>query len=286
MKTSLSEPQHFSLFHKIHYRGHNFFWNLCVVWLVMIGLFSLLTDVIFPASLMAQNDALSDMPPMWAGGEFPHFLGTDTAGVDLLGYMFHSTQFALLIGFCASLLAGFIGVILAFYTILYQGLLAQIIIKISQLWLFFPFVLLVALLFSRFHGNVVFIIFALAFVQWNHFFHVIYKKLCEQMQTHYIHYTAMLGFQNLPMLLHVILPNYKKIIFAIFLIEIATAIVIQIMFSMVGLTTETAPRWGNLLMNVIEGNDNILWWSAIFPIIFLGMTVLSFNYLGDRLRRD
>jgi peptide/nickel transport system permease protein len=149
----------------------------------------------------------------------------------------------------------------------------------------FPPVLLSILLVAVIGSGVVSVIAAIAIIDWTRFCRVIRAETMAQAQQDYVLAARAVGYPRHRILLREILPNLVPILLALVSLEMGIAVIVEAILSFVGLSVSSdTPTWGGM---IAEGRQYIhqTWWVLVAPLAALFATVLSFNQLGEGLRR-
>lgn len=287
--------------------GSDLWWSFCrspvavgasVVAFVMIAA-SLLApwiaphDPFDPASL---NLLDATTPPAWlAGGTSRFLLGTDDQGRDILSAILYGSRLSLAVGFTAVLVAMILGVALGLIAGWRGALADTVIMRIADVQLSFP-AILIALLIDGVARGVVgrnaqteiasfVIVTAIALSSWVQYARTVRASTMVERDKEYILAARMIGVHPVKIVLGHLLPNVIGPVLVVATINLALAILTEATLSFLGVgLPPTQPSLGTLIRN---GNDYLLsgeWWISIFPGVALAALILSVNLLGDWLR--
>src|SRR5450432_1273378 len=249
-----------------------------------------------PFNLATLNllDALS--PPRWlAGGNAAFFIGTDDQGRDLLSAIMFGARISLLVGLASVIFAMVLGVSLGLIAGYVGGKLDSFIMRIADIQLSFP-AILIALLIDGVaravvprdaHGPVALfvLIFAIGISNWVQYARTVRGSTLVEKNKEYIQAARVIGIRPFAIMLHHLLPNVLGPVLVLATINIATAIITEATLSFLGVgVPPTQPSLGTLIR---VGNDFLFsgeWWITIFPGAALVIMVLAINLLGDWLR--
>ncbi len=252
-----------------------------VILLVVVAIFA---DALAPYSPTANN---SDERFYFPGSRHP--LGTDQFGRDMLSRIIHGTRISLAVGLSSVLLAIFIGVPLGIVAGFYGGALDTIIMRIMELILAFPVILLAILIMVMFTPTAGIIgcmkvIAAIGIVRIPFYARLVRGSVLSVKEKEYVEACQALGQRDYKVLLRHILPNCMAPLIVASTLSIATAIIVEASLSFLGVGTQPpTPSWGwDLKANVpwIHANP----WLALCPGFAIFFTVLGFNLFGDGLR--
>ncbi len=224
-------------------------------------------------------------PPAWVeGGTSEFLLGTDSLGRDILSRIIYGSRVSLMVGFTAVALSGTVGVILGLLSGYSGGLLDDIIMRIADIWMAFPFLILAILFLSVLGPGLDKLIAVLALGGWVGYARVTRGQVLAVREEEYVEAAQALGVPRMRILFRHIMPNTLAPIIVISSFAVATTILAEAALSFLGLGVKPAiPTWGSMLA---DGRDYLrdAWWLATFPGIAIMVTVLGINLFGDWLR--
>jgi peptide/nickel transport system permease protein len=224
-------------------------------------------------------------PPVWVeGGTSEFLLGTDSLGRDILSRIIYGSRVSLTVGFAAVALSGTIGVILGLISGYSGGLVDDIIMRIADIWMAFPFLILAILFLSVLGPGLDKLIAVLALGGWVGYARVTRGQVLAVREEEYVEAAQALGVPRMRILFRHIMPNTLAPIIVISSFAVATTILAEAALSFLGLGVKPAiPTWGSMLA---DGRDYLrdAWWLATFPGIAIMIMVLGINLFGDWLR--
>lgn len=249
-----------------------------------------------PFNLASINliDALS--PPVWLDdGRWSYILGTDSQGRDLLSTLLYGARVSLIIGLTSVLLAMLIGIGLGLLSGYLGGKLDAIIMRIADVQLSFPAILIALLIDgvaraaipSSLHENIALpvLVGAIALAGWPQYARTVRGSTMVEKNREYVLAAKVTGVSPITIMFQHVLPNVTGPVLVLATVHLATAIITEATLSFLGVgVPPTAPSLGTLIR---IGNDFLFsgeWWITIFPGAMLVLLVLSVNLLGDWLR--
>lgn len=224
-------------------------------------------------------------PPRWMDSGSPaYLLGTDNLGRDMLSRIIYGSQISLLVGTATVILAGFIGCALGAAAGYFGNSTDEIVSKISEIFLAFPF-LLIAIAIMAFLGQGLFnLIFALMLSRWVQYCRVVRGEVLSLKERDFVTAAKALGGRDFYVLLRHVVPNTFSSITVIATFAMAVVIISEASLSFLGLGVPAhIATWGSMLS---EGRSyiNRAPWLTIFPGMAIFITVFGINLLGDGLR--
>jgi peptide/nickel transport system permease protein len=272
--------------------------SFVVVMLMMLGaLFAPLIaphDPFNPATLNLMNGFT---PPGQANqftGAF-FLLGTDDQGRDVFSTILYGMQISLFVGLSAVLLAMVIGVALGLMAGYLGGWTETIIMRVADVQLTFPAILVAMLIFGIAKGitppehrdamAIWVLILAIGLSDWVQFARVVRGATLVEKNKEYVQAAKLIGRRPFSIMLRHILPNVLNPVLVIATISLALAIIAEATLSFLGVgAPPTKPSLGTLIRIGQEFMFSGEWWILFFPAATLLALALSINLLGDWLR--
>jgi peptide/nickel transport system permease protein len=274
---------------------HNYRRNPSAVAGSGILVFFLFVVAVGPA-LVAQNpydvaslDLLdSYKPPAWMqGGDLRYLLGTDGQGRDILASIVYGCRISLFIGlagmFCSSVLGTLLGLMAGYY----GGRVDSIIMRIADIQLSFPSMLIALFLMSAFKTGIDKILIALTAVGWVIYARTVRGSTLSEKQKEYVQAAVVAGLPNRKIILRHVLPNVLTPLIVVATIQVGSFILIEASLSFLGVGVPvTQPSLGLLVKNGFDVLFSGLWWTSVFPGAFIMLLVFGINLFGDFLRDE
>ncbi len=246
--------------------------------LAILTLAAIFAPILTPYDPNAQDFAMIGAPS-WA-----HPLGTDDLGRDLLSRLIHGGRISLFVGTSTVLMALVAGIVLGVSAGYYGGWLDTIIMRYIDLqWAFPNFIIAVYLVavFGTGLSNVI-IAISLAFI--DDFARIARGMVLTIKEEQYIAAARTLGASDNRIMWRHILPNATAPIIVQATVSVSYAILAEAGLSFLGLGVESStPTWGLILADS-RSFISRAWWLGVFPGLFIMVTVLSINFLGDAMR--
>ncbi len=213
-----------------------------------------------------------------------HILGTDQYGRDLFTRIIYGARVSLEVGLVSVVLAMLIGVTLGLISGYYGGWVDTIIMRIVDIVLSFPVLLLAIALVAALGPGIENVILALAFVYWTNYARIVRANVLAIKEEEYIQAAKTIGSNDFRIIFYNILPNCLAPIVVVATLGLGTAIVSEATLSFLGLGIQPPESsWGWTLafgMKFIREAPHL----SIYPGLAIMFTVLGFNLLGDGIR--
>ncbi len=275
---------------------HPFFDQLEKLFKNKTGLAGLIVITIFVltalfAPLISPHDpvenALYDQlkPPIWEqGGTSRNILGTDDLGRDILSRLIYGARVSLMVGVVSVGIAVFFGTFLGAIAGFFKGWLDNIIMRIMDIILAFPGILLAIVIVAYLGPGLRNAMIAIGVISIPRFARIVRASVLEEYEKDYVLAARAVGARNRRIIFNAILPNCLAPIIVQASLGFGSAILDAAGLSFLGLGAQPPiPEWGAM---IAMGRSMILraWWVMTFPGIAILLGVLGFNLLGDGLR--
>jgi peptide/nickel transport system permease protein len=213
-----------------------------------------------------------------------HWFGTDNLGRDVYSRVIYGTRVTLSVAFQAVFFGAVVGIFLGIIAGYYGRWIDAIIMRIMDVFLAFPGILLALAIVSALGASLGNVVIAIAIFSVPTFARIVRGSTLVVRNLEYIEAIRALGARDAKIIFQHVLPNVLSPIIVQATLYIATAILIASGLSFLGLGAQPpSPEWGLMLSG---GRDFI--WNAIHVTLFPGLaivfSVLAFNLLGDGLR--
>lgn len=213
------------------------------------------------------------------------WLGTDGLGRDMMSAMFYGLRISLGVGVVSGLLAVCIGVCVGLASAYFGGRVDTIIMRIVDLQLSFPAILIALVLLATLGKGVDKIIVALVVVQWAYYARTVRGSALVERGKEYVEAATCLGLSHRRIVFRHMLPNVMPPLIVVATVQVAHAIALEATLSFLGIGLPvTEPSLGLLISNGFEYMMSGKYWISIYPGIALLITIVSINLVGDRLR--
>ena len=250
-----------------------------LVILVLIILTEIFADVIAPYGYREQDLSKITIKP-----SREHLLGTDDLGRDMFSRIIYGTRISLLVGIVAVSISIVIGGALGAAAGFYGGLVDNIIMRIMDIMLAIPSILLAIALVTAFGGGLVKVMIAVGISSVPIYARIVKASVISIKEQEFIEAAKAIGANDFRLITSHIIPNSMAPIIVQGTLGVATAILSVAGLSFIGLGIQPpTPEWGSMLSN---GRYLIrtAWHVATFPGVAIMITIFALNVLGDGLR--
>jgi peptide/nickel transport system permease protein len=260
-----------------------------------LALFSLIVLLALAAPLIAPQNPYdlrsvdlmdSRLPPGSVAAEgFTTWLGTDGVGRDLWSGILYGLRISLMVGALSGIIAATVGMSVGLIAAYAGGRVETIIMRIVDLQLSLPSVLVALILVAGLGKGVDKIIIALVVVQWAYYARTVRGSALVERRKEYVEAAQSLGLSNARVVFRHIMPNVLAPVIVIVTVQTAHAIALEATLSFLGVgLPQTEPSLGVLIANGFQYMLSGRYWISFFPGIALLLTIVSINLMGDRIR--
>ncbi len=243
------------------------------------------------APLLARHDpllgALRDerTPPVWqAGGDSRFILGTDPLGRDILSRVIYGARISIVLVGVVVTVGVLVGTSLGVVAGYYGGFVDDVIMRLVDLTLALPFVMVALAAAVVFGPSFTLIVSLLVLYSWSGFARQARAETLRLKGMDYVAQARISGASDLRIMGRHILPGLLNTILVIMTLNVGQLILAEASLSFLGVGIPgPTPAWGSM---VAEGKDYISdsYWIALFPGLAIFLVVFSMNFLGDWLR--
>ncbi|GEM85325.1 ABC transporter permease [Meiothermus hypogaeus] len=253
-----------------------------LVMAVFLILLALLAPVFKPYNPATDRDYINRLKPPSAERVF----GTDNLGRDVFTRVIHGSRISLQVGLVAVALSLTIGTLLGLVAGYFRGGIEILIGWITDILLAFPSTLLAIAIVAVVGPSLTNAMVAVSITQIPVYIRLARSVVLSARELDYVQAATALGAPNRRILLRHLLPNALPPIIVQATLSIGTATLETAALGFLGLGAQPpAPEWGAMLSDAFRGGYALNSpWTMIFPGLFIMLTVLAFNLLGDGLR--
>jgi peptide/nickel transport system permease protein len=235
---------------------------------------------IAPAAQGAQDLVVGPTGPSAA-----HWLGTDELGRDYFSELLYAGRISLAIGLVVSVLSTAVGTTLGALAGYLGGWVGEVIMRTTDLFLIVPAIAVLALALQGLGRSTTTIVLVLAAIGWTVIARVVRSQVLSLREKEFVEAALAIGASTSRIIGRHILPNLAGVIAVNMSLAVAAAIIVESTLSFLGFGVQP-PRssWGSMLSQAAGfiGTDQV--YLLYFPGLFILVTVLSVNFVGDGLR--
>ncbi len=262
-------------------------WALIVpaVPVLIAVLAAVLAPWVAPHSPTASNLGARLKPPAWQEGAVAgNVLGTDLLGRDLLSRLIWGARISLLIALAATALGATAGSAVGLVAGYQRGWIDNVMTKLIDVQLAFPFVLLAIAVVAVAGPSVPVLITVLAIGSWVGHARIVRGLVLSLREREYVQAAQALGAGTPRILLRHLVPEVLSVIVVLATFDVGRIIILESTLSFLGLGVQPpTPSWGSDLRDAAVYVRRA-WWTAAFPGLAIMIVVLGVNLLGDALR--
>lgn len=212
-------------------------------------------------------------------------LGTDDQGRDMYSAIVYGLRVSLYVALSATTIALIIGMAMGILAAYFGGRVDTIIMRLVDIQLSFPAILVALILLAVLGKGVDKVIFALVTVQWAYYARTIRGSALVERRREYIEAAQCLGLSSPRIMFRHLLPNALPPLIVVATVQVANAISLEATLSFLGIGVPiTEPSLGLLIANGYNYLLSGKYWISVFPGIALLVTIIAINLVGDRLR--
>ncbi|CAH8707597.1 ABC transporter permease [Paenibacillus thiaminolyticus] len=213
-----------------------------------------------------------------------HWFGTDDYGRDYLARALYGGRVSLSVGFLAMAIAVIVGTAVGTVSGYFGGWIDNVLMRMVDILMSIPSFFLMLILNAYLKPGITTIILIIGMLSWMNIARIVRAETLSVKEREYVLYARVSGQNTLAIILKHIVPNIMSTIIVAATINIASAILMESSLSFLGLGIQQPnSSWGSMLNNA-QGFIGEAPYLALFPGLFILLTVLSFNVLGDVFR--
>ena len=249
--------------------------------LIIIIALCIIIPIISPYEIQTTNLSGKDQKP-----NSRHLLGTDLIGRDIFTRLFYAGRISLGIALATVIIECLIGVVLGSLSGFYGGIIDSIIMRITEMFMSFPFMIICITVVAVFGNSIPNLILVLAILSWPNIARIVRGQILVLREMEYMEACEALGISDLRRIFKHLLPNVSAYVIVYATLGMASVILVETSLSFLGLgVSPPTPTWGNM----IQEARNILiiqqkWWYWVPPGTAIFISVMCFNILGDGIR--
>jgi peptide/nickel transport system permease protein len=266
----------------------------------MVGFILLIIFIVVGSILVGEDRAnVVDPKVRLSPPSAEHWMGTDSTGRDLFARIIHGGQISLLVGVMAVFLSVTAGTVIGGVAAYYGGWVDAVLMRFTEAMLSIPSLFLLIVLgkfFGKdvqsieflgrtFSGSVAIVILVIGLTSWMVLARIVRANVLSLKEMDFISASKALGANNVQIFFRHLIPNTMGAIIVASTLGLAGAILSEAYVSFLGLGVQPpTASWGNMLTQAQQFIQRGSWWMWVFPSVFIVLTILSINLVGDGLR--
>ncbi|MDR3258196.1 MAG: ABC transporter permease [Fusobacteriaceae bacterium] len=255
--------------------------------LLGLAILSVLIILAIFADVIANYDRIAikqNLPIRLNAPTMAHFFGTDEFGRDIFARIVHGARVSLKVGLISVSLSIIWGGTLGSIAGYYGGRLDNTIMRIMDIFLAIPSILLAIAIVSALGPNMINLMVAISISSVPRYARIVRASVLTIRDQEFVEAARAIGASNARIIYRHIIPNVLAPVIVQGTLGVASAILSTAGLSFIGLGIQPpAPEWGNML----SGGRQYLrtaWWVTTFPGVTIMITIFALNLLGDGLR--
>ncbi|EMY5505218.1 ABC transporter permease [Bacillus wiedmannii] len=214
-----------------------------------------------------------------------HPFGTDDYGRDYLTRALYGGRVSLAVGFLAMVVSITIGTAVGTISGYFGGKLDNFLMRIVEVLMSIPSFFLMLLLNAYLKPGITTLVLIIGLLTWMDTARIVRAETLSVKEREYVLYAKVSGQKSLMIIVRHIIPNILSTIIIAATLTIATSILMESSLSFLGLgIREPDSSWGSMLNNA-QGYIGEAWYLTLFPGFLILLTVLSFNVIGEVLKK-
>lgn len=262
-----------------------FLWKksrLTMIGSVIIVVFLLIA--IFAPLIAPFNPTEQNLPEKLQAPTWQHLFGTDQFGRDIFSRVIYGSRIALWIIMLVSVISGFIGTIIGVTAGYFGGIVDEVLMRITDMFLAFPSLVLAMAFAAMLGPNLTNTIIAISVISWTTYARLARAEAIKVKSMPYIEAIRSVGGGNIRIMFSHVLPMCISPVLVQLTLRMGTIMLTAAGLGFLGLGVQPpTPEWGAM---VSDGRSFLVdqWWISTFPGIAIAFIVLGFNLLGDGIR--
>jgi oligopeptide transport system permease protein len=250
-----------------------------LIFLVVLMLFATFAPMMSQYDYASQDFSVKNQKPT-----AEHWFGTDDLGRDMYVRIWHGARISLEVGFAAAFVDLLIGVIWGGIAGYYGGRVDEVMMRIADVLYAIPYLLVVILLMVVLDPGVFTIILALTITGWINMARIVRGQILQLKNQEFVLAARALGADSKRIIFKHLIPNALGPIIVTLSLTVPQAIFAESFLSFLGLgVSAPVASWGTMAS---DGLPALQYYPhrLMFPAVFISLTMLAFNLLGDGIR--
>ena len=250
----------------------------------LIYIFILILVAVFAPVVAPYDPTRQDYQALTEPPSVAHPFGTDTLGRDVLSRVIFGSRYAVFLGIVIVGIQMVIGISLGLIAGYYGGLIESFIMRLVDISLSIPGIVLALAIAGMLGGGLVPLIIAVSLIGWRGFARLVRGDALSVMEEEYIDAAKSSGVSDFRVITKYILPNAASSVIVYATLTIPSIILWSAGLSFLGMGVQPPRPEGGAIIAAGRGEIDTAWWISTFPGLTIMLTVMAFNFLGDGLR--
>jgi peptide/nickel transport system permease protein len=272
-------------------QGQLFLYRLRKSKLAFVGLafiiFLICMSALAPVIVQKDPNAQGDLVYYrYLSPSFEHPFGTDKFARDVFSRVWYGARISLMVAFSVVILSLTIGLLYGTISGFFGGWIDSLMMRILDFILAFPVIFLLIIVVAVFNPNVYHFILLLSITGWMESARMIRAEVLSVKERDYVQAAVSLGLSRFRILFFHVIPNCLTPLLVMAPLKIGRVILLESALSFLGIGIQPpTASWGN----IIHDGSRVLvhaWWIATIPGIFIVLTVMSFNFIGEGIKES
>jgi peptide/nickel transport system permease protein len=244
----------------------------------------ILVFALFAPAIAPYDPSHIDARNILAAPSPAHPFGTDTLGRDLFSRIVYGSRISLAIGFIAVGIAVVIGVAFGSISAYYGGRIDSAMMRLVDIMLCFPAFFLILAVIAVLEPSIFNIMAVIGATGWMGVARLVRAEILSLKEREYVLAAEVMGAKAPWVIARHLIPNAIGPVLVSATLGVGGAILVESALSFLGIGVQPpTPSWGNILMDG-KSTLGVAWWHTVFPGLFILLTVLAYNLLGEGLR--
>ncbi|KOR26103.1 ABC transporter permease [Clostridium sp. FAM 1755] len=250
-----------------------------LILLILIALMTIIGPYLTPYRYWTTDSTIVNMAP-----NSEHWFGTDMLGRDLFARVWKGGRVSIIIGILGTIIEMTIGVIYGGISGYFGGIVDDIMMRIVEILLSVPYLIVVIIISLILGKGVISLVIAMTITGWCGMARIIRGQILQIREQEYVLAAQALGARPSRVIKKHLLPNTIGILIVNITLDVPSFIFGEAFLSYIGLGIQSPnTSWGSLA-SAAQPNLMFYPYQLFFPALFISLTMLSFNLLGDGLR--
>ena len=231
-----------------------------------------------------EMDPMSGLePPVFYGGTWEHPFGTARSGEDLLQIIVVGMRVSMQVGLTTMLIIIFFATAVGTTAAYFGGMVDEVLMRFVDIMLVFPTFFLIIFVVYLYGGSLFMVIVILGLTTWTARSRLVRSEALQRREEEFIDAAENFGASERWIITRHLVPNVSNTVITAATLAIPILILYEATLAFLGFGDPNVWSWGRIIDDGRSELQNA-WWISTIPGVFLFLTVLAFNFLGDALR--